>query len=201
MNRITSFLALSAIVVAGAFAGTAAQASAANVNVDFKVHDADASASMIRSGAPSSGISGLISPTNTPPPSALTNQLGQDAFLTLLTTQLRNQNPLKPMDDTQSVAQLAQFSALQASTQLKDAFTTFESNFSVMQSAGLLGKTVSAQATDSSGNVTSVTGLVKTISVINGQPMITLVDANGKLLVNGNGQPLQLPTSAILSIG
>ena len=54
MNRITSFLALSAIVVAGAFAGTAAQASAANVNVDFKVHNADASASMIRSGAPSS---------------------------------------------------------------------------------------------------------------------------------------------------
>ena len=62
MNRITSFLALSAIVVAGAFAGTAAQASAANVTVNFKVHNADASASMIRSGAPSSGISGLIDP-------------------------------------------------------------------------------------------------------------------------------------------
>ena len=62
MNRITSFLALSAIVVAGAFAGTAAQASAANLNVYFKVQNADASASMIRSGAPSSGISGLIDP-------------------------------------------------------------------------------------------------------------------------------------------
>ena len=63
MKRITSFLALSAIVVAGAFAGTAAQASAANVNVNFKVHNADGlSQSMIRSGAPSSGISGLINP-------------------------------------------------------------------------------------------------------------------------------------------
>ncbi|HEY0382851.1 MAG TPA: hypothetical protein VGC72_11705 [Candidatus Elarobacter sp.] len=62
MNRITSFLALSAIVVAGAFAGTSAQASAANVNVGFKFHNADASASMIRSGAPSAGISGLINP-------------------------------------------------------------------------------------------------------------------------------------------
>jgi hypothetical protein len=61
MNRITSFLALSAIVVAGAFAGTAAQASA-NVTVNFKVHNADATASMIRSGAPSAGISALISP-------------------------------------------------------------------------------------------------------------------------------------------
>lgn len=62
MNRITSFLALSAIVVAGAFAGTAAQASAANVNVQFKVHNADTSASMIRSGTTSTYMSGLINP-------------------------------------------------------------------------------------------------------------------------------------------
>ena len=61
MNRVTSFLALSAIVVAGAFAGTATQASA-NLNVHFKVRDADTTASMIRSAAPSSGISGLINP-------------------------------------------------------------------------------------------------------------------------------------------
>jgi flagellar basal-body rod modification protein FlgD len=133
--------------------------------------------------------------------SSLGSQLGQDAFLKLLTTQLQNQDPLHPMDDTQSVAQLAQFSSVQATTELKDAFASFQSNFSVMQSAGLLGKTVSAQSTDASGNVSSVTGLVKTISVINGQPMITLVDSNGKLLTDGNGQPLQLPTSAILSIG
>lgn len=148
-------------------------------------------------------IDGLISKTQTAAQqaSSLGSQLGQDAFLKLLTTQLRNQDPLHPMDDTQSVAQLAQFSSVQATTELKDAFATFQSNFSVMQSAGLLGKTVSAQATDSSGNVISVNGLVKTISVINGQPMITLVDANGKLMVDSNGQPLQLPTSAILSIG
>jgi len=148
-------------------------------------------------------IDGLISKTQTAAQqaSSLGSQLGQDAFLKLLTTQLRNQDPLHPMDDTQSVAQLAQFSSVQATTELKDAFASFQSNFSVMQSAGLLGKTVSAQATDSSGNVISVNGLVKTISVINGNPMITLVDANGKLMVDGNGQPLQLPTSAILSIG
>jgi hypothetical protein len=62
MNRITSFLALSAIVVAGAFAGTAAQASATNVTVDFKVHNGDATQSMIRVGSTSSSISGLINP-------------------------------------------------------------------------------------------------------------------------------------------
>ena len=61
MNRITSLLALSALVVAGAFAGTAAQASASNVNVDFNVVNGDGSASMIRIGQ-SSEISGLITP-------------------------------------------------------------------------------------------------------------------------------------------
>jgi flagellar basal-body rod modification protein FlgD len=148
-------------------------------------------------------IDNLISKTQTAAQqaSSLGSQLGQDAFLKLLTTQLQNQDPLHPMDDTQSVAQLAQFSSVQATTELKDAFASFQSNFSVMQSAGLLGKTVSAQSTDASGNVSSVTGLVKTISVINGQPMITLVDSSGKLLTDENGQPLQLPTSAILSIG
>ena len=61
MNRITSLLALSALVVAGAFAGTAAQASASNVNADFNVVNGDGSASMIRIGQ-SSNISGLITP-------------------------------------------------------------------------------------------------------------------------------------------
>ena len=148
-------------------------------------------------------IDGLITKNQNAAPqaSALGSQLGEDAFLKLLTTQLQNQDPLHPMDDTQSVAQLAQFSALQASNELKTAFQTFESNFSVMQSAGLLGKTVSAQSTDANGNVSTVTGTVKTIAVINGQPQFTLAGKDGKLLVDGNGNPLQLPPSAILSIG
>ena len=136
-----------------------------------------------------------------PQASSLGSQLGADAFLQLLTTQLKNQDPLHPMDDTQSIAQLAQFSSVQAVTELKDAFASFQSNFSVMQSAGLLGKTVSAQSTDATGNSSSVTGTVKTISVVNGVPEFTLADSTGKLITDSNGNPLNLPTSAILSIG
>ena len=147
-------------------------------------------------------ISQLVTSNQSAAPTAsLGSQLGEDAFLKLLTAQLQNQDPLNPMDDTQSVAQLAQFSALQASTQLKDAFTSFESNFSVMQSAGLLGKAVSAQTTDANGNVSTVTGTVKTVSVINGTPELTLAGSDGKLLTDAKGAPLQIPTSAILSIG
>ncbi len=133
--------------------------------------------------------------------SSSNSQLGQGAFLQLLTTQLQNQDPLNPMDDTQSVAQLAQFSSVQAITQLSDSFTAFQSNFSVMQSAGLLGKTVSAQTTDPNGNTSTVSGIVKTISVINGVPEFTLADSSGNLLTDANGNALELPTSAILSIG
>ena len=147
-------------------------------------------------------ISGLVKPaTTSQPTSNLNAQLGQDAFLKLLTTQLQNQNPLNPVDQTQSIAQLAQFSSLQATTALKDAFTSFESNFSVMQSAGLIGKTVSAQATDAHGNVSTVSGTVKTIGIVNGVPQFTLADSSGKLLTDANGTPLQLSTSSILSIG
>ncbi len=148
-------------------------------------------------------IDQLVTSNATPAPAAsgLSSQLGEDAFLKLLTTQLQNQNPLNPMDDTQSVAQLAQFSALQASTDLKNSFASFQSNFSVMQSAALIGRTVSAQTTDAGGNKSTVTGTIKSISVINGTPEFTLVDSSGKVMTDPSGQALVLPTSAILSIG
>jgi hypothetical protein len=60
MNRLSSLLALGAIVVAGAFAGTAAQASA-NPKIAFNVYNGDASASMIRTSS-SANVSGLITP-------------------------------------------------------------------------------------------------------------------------------------------
>ena len=55
----------------------------------------------------SGGISGALSGNQ---------QLGQNDFLKLLVTQLKNQDPLKPMDNTAFVAELAQFSQLDQST-------------------------------------------------------------------------------------
>lgn len=58
------------------------------------------------------------SSTSTIDPSVLdaifnTNQMGKQDFLQLLVSQLRNQNPLEPMKDTEFVSQLATFSSLE----------------------------------------------------------------------------------------
>lgn len=54
--------------------------------------------------------------------------LSQSDFLKLLVTQVTNQDPTKPMDPTQSVAQLAQFSQVAATQQLQQSFDTLASN-------------------------------------------------------------------------
>ena len=131
----------------------------------------------------------------------LQQQLGQDAFLKLLTTQLRNQDPEKPMDDTQSIAQLAQFSALQAQTNLSSSFAAFQSNFGVMQAASLIGKTATVAAPDANGNNSSISGTINAVNVLDGKPYFTMTNAAGKVIVDSNGRPEQFSTSQITSIG
>jgi len=145
-------------------------------------------------------INNGTTPTAPPNDSNITSQLGPSAFLQLLTTQLSNQDPLKPMDDTQSVAQLAQFSALQASDNLQASFANFQSNFAVLQSAGLVGKNVTVNSTDTSGNTSTISGTVAYISVIKGVPEVSLKDATGAVLTDSTGMPLQFPTSSITAI-
>lgn len=121
-------------------------------------------------------------------------------FLQLLTAQLQNQDPMQPMDDTQSVSELAQFSALQSQTQLSSAFQTFQSNFSIMQSAGLIGKNVQVVTTDGSGNSSTQTGTVQAVQVVNGVPSVTLTGSNGQPITDSNGNPLTFPTTSITGI-
>jgi flagellar basal-body rod modification protein FlgD len=77
------------------------------------------------------------------------NALGQDAFLKLLITQLKNQSPLNPQDNTQFVAQLAQFSSLQGITNLNTTVTNLASGMQssqALQASALVGRTVETEA-------------------------------------------------------
>jgi flagellar basal-body rod modification protein FlgD len=62
------------------------------------------------------------------------NTLGQDAFLQLLTTQLAHQDPLKPQGDTEFIAQLAQFSALEQLTQMRGTLDVIAATLVLPQS-------------------------------------------------------------------
>ena len=44
--------------------------------------------------------------------------MGQTEFLSLLVTQMRNQDPLKPVSDTEFIAQMAQFTSLEQTKEM-----------------------------------------------------------------------------------
>ena len=81
-------------------------------------------------------------------PSKATSGMGQQDFLKLFTTQLQNQNPLDPTKNEAFVAQLAQFSQLEATTNMATQLTSFVSSQSgdrMLTGAALIGKKVALE--------------------------------------------------------
>lgn len=73
------------------------------------------------------------------------SDLGKDAFLNLLVTQLRHQDPLSPMESTQFTAQLAQFSSLEQLGNINSnlgILQLYQSSINNSQAVGFIGKTV-----------------------------------------------------------
>ena len=70
-----------------------------------------------------------------------TKSIGQDAFLQLLVTQLKNQDPTQPQDSSQFVAQLAQFTSLEKLTSMNQSLTALTNiDASLAKIAQLLSK-------------------------------------------------------------
>jgi flagellar basal-body rod modification protein FlgD len=85
--------------------------------------------------------------------------LGQNDFFRLLSTQLASQDPLKPMEDTAFISQMASFSSLEGMNKLTQNFATFNAQQGFASAQNLLGKTVTltdASNTDLKGVVTAV---------------------------------------------
>ncbi|MCI5523720.1 MAG: flagellar hook assembly protein FlgD [Spirochaetia bacterium] len=68
--------------------------------------------------------------------------LGKDDFLKLLIAQLSNQDPTSPMENTEFIAQMAQFSSLEQMTNMNQEFYKLNSMLSGNQAVSTLGKTV-----------------------------------------------------------
>lgn len=94
------------------------------------------------------------------------NDLGKDEFLKLLITQFQYQDPLEPMSDTEFIAQMAQFSALEQMQNLNRS-----SQF--QQATLMIGQNVKAEMV-SDGYTELVYGRVTSVRESNGEFYLTL---------------------------
>ncbi len=101
------------------------------------------------------------------------NTLGKEAFLELLITQMKYQDPLNPQDNSQMVSQLAQFSSLE---QMQNVVSTLSNS----QALSLVGKNVILEVGKSTGssNTTTVGGSVDFVQMVEGKAKLSI---NGSL--------------------
>jgi flagellar basal-body rod modification protein FlgD len=126
-------------------------------------------------------VSGVSGSSGTNGSAALSNALSgmssqfvsENTFLTLLITQLQNQDPMNPQDSSQFVSQLASFSSLEQMT----AMNTSMNNVLDNSATSLIGQNVTLL--DSSGNM--VQGTVSGIVYYSNTPAVQ---------VNGQNYPL-----------
>ena len=93
-------------------------------------------------------------------------QLGKDDFLKLLITQLSNQDPTNPMEDTQFIAQMAQFSSFEQMTNMNESFNKMAAMINSSQAAATIGRTVDIDVGD-----TTARGVVEA-TTMGSQPQV-----------------------------
>jgi flagellar basal-body rod modification protein FlgD len=108
-------------------------------------------------------VSGPYVPaTSTPAVKEPTDIFSSDGFLKILAGQIRGQNPLEPMKDTEFIAQMAQFSQLEQITNLAKDMKALAMSGQLSQGASLMGKNVTYLPT---GATTPVSGVVESLRV------------------------------------
>ncbi len=100
------------------------------------------------------------------------NNLGEADFLELMITQLRNQDPTKPMENQQFIAQMAQFTSLKQMNNLAATMSTFTKEFSFTKAVGLVQKEITWN--DANGMLQH--GKVDSIRVKNGDSYLMVGD-------------------------
>lgn len=94
--------------------------------------------------------------------------LDKEAFLQLLVTQMKYQDPLEPTSNTEYISQLAQFSALE---EMQNVSRTMD----MQRASGLVGQEVYIKTVDSTtGNTDFVHGLVDFVSFQNGKAYVSV---------------------------
>jgi flagellar basal-body rod modification protein FlgD len=145
---------------------------------------------------------GTLEPTQPGPmPSNPKGQLGKDQFLQMLVAQMKNQDPLAPMDGQQMAAQLAQFSSVEQLVTLNETMAAQASGQTALLESlggsltlGAIGKSVevdASQAVDKNGNPAPANTVLR--GTVDGVRYTT----DGPVLTMGE---YEFPFGAILSI-
>ena len=113
------------------------------------------------------------------------DEMNKEMFLKLLVAQMRYQDPLEPMDNSQMLAQLAQFSALEQMTNVATVIQTLNNNMvyftqqsSLLQGAAMIGKHVIGLDVDGQ---TWLYGEVEAVRWLDGDPKLMIRQEDGTL--------------------
>lgn len=125
----------------------------------------------------SSAVWPNYSTTNVTKAATKSNELGKDQFLSLFVAQLKNQDPLTPMNNTDFIAQMAQFSSVEQLMNMTNELELLRQNIGTASS--LIGKHVIWNEYDSNGSVVRGSGLVQSIV---SQDNNLFVEVDGRLV-------------------
>lgn len=100
-----------------------------------------------------------------------TGGLGSQDFMKLLIAQLRNQDPLQPMEDKEFITQMAQFDSLEAMQSMNKSIQALTLSSMLSQAGSLLGTEIEANTKDG-----KVVGVVTGVSVADGEAVLEVGD-------------------------
>lgn len=110
--------------------------------------------------------------------------LSQNDFLKLMTSQLQNQDPMKPLDNSEFVSQMAQFSTVSGIQNLQNSFSTLATSLSsgqALQASSLVGHNVLTPST-SAALTAGGTVALGVDSPASGDVVVNVTDASGQLV-------------------
>lgn len=131
------------------------------------------------------GINRTTTSAAVPSSSSGSTQLGQSDFLKLMTAQLQNQDPFAPVDNTQMVAQMAQFSSVAGISDINTTLKAIQdklSGTSTNDALAYVGKTVLTEGATAYGRAAG--GLAGAVELDGAATDVTvsIKDANGQVL-------------------
>lgn len=124
--------------------------------------------------------------------------LQSEEFFQILISELQHQDPFKPTDTSEMVNQVSQIRSIELSQQLADALEGFAAHQNTSGLSGLIGKFVTAEATDSQGNEFETSGVVTGVRFDTGGDAILELDT-GEQVPAANVTRITSPENADLA--